>query len=144
MKLSRNALLPLTARCHCKNSSIILNSQPLLTYTCHCSMCRLTTGSLSQTFTVFRQPRPTPSEFMTVYESTPGQVERVFCSTCSCTIFSTMKSTPGLLYVASAAIENHPPSTVHNVFVADKLPNLSQQGESHEAWPEELFDFLNN
>lgn len=85
----------LTASCHCKRVqftlTIPIESLPLKTHLCHCSICRYTHG----TPCIFHAPLPAgiepqyipPSSVseLTIYELPTGS-KRHFCSTCGCHI----------------------------------------------------------
>ena len=141
-----NTRPPITGGCLCGGIRFEINGEDHRTTYCHCRMCQLFTGAPASLGTGFLKKdfRVTQGEPKTYASSLIA--ERVFCPTCSTSLWMSWFDSPEWLYVFTVCLdhpENFPPATHmgiesqipwHNLH--DDLPRLrcEDSPELVEAW----------
>ena len=118
---------PIRGRCFCGDISFALRS-PTETFThCHCESCRRSHGAAFVSWTSVRSERfryDAPHGQLRSYESSPDIVWQ-FCGRCGSPLFQTTRHSPGIVYIAVAAL----------------MDPLDRPAQAHVSW-EERVDWL--
>ena len=129
----------MSGSCLCGAVTYEVTGEPMIVGHCHCVDCRKASGTGHGTHVGMPEPSVKMKGAVTGYKHSAdsgNDVERCFCPTCGCAIYSTNTSMPGMVFLRASSLDDPDQVTPQMIVYASRAPKWDVMDASLPSFAE--------